>query len=1374
MAAIQIGKYRRPGIFFEEFDLSIIPPPPAPAPLASSLVVGFSKKGPINTPILISNVDDLEKIYGPLDRTLERKGSYFHRTIAKILETSPVLAMNLLPTSDVLDKVQYRSLSTATDKKNSSVIEIPFRYIHDTSSFWTRDNETFIDNIKSEEGGAERLFHITNIGNRFTTVFIFKSKLTGFDQSLVEYYGTADKTPPYVNPLDFASDYMVDVLAVSGDWSNYQELSVDIRWSAYFDSTGLKKTAIREFAADRNVNTLAFYEGCSLIPYFTNSDGRNVFIETIINNDTDRTGLFCAFNSDKLENDYRNDMVDIVGNNLSNNNVLIDKDLADVEFLSYKERISEITPFNLQPLDDANGIQSVMVIGSAFAGFMPIAVNLSAGSFSRDGRWVGGADARVRTQDEWYTYGATGNNFLMPARTTYNANELIRGVRYNNSLSVYTSGGFSSSTAVTFQLATQSSQFYGVLTASDPYFVVDGIKTFIQGPNSTVNPFGISFSIDARDYLPQSATATYHTAFHMSPGEGVIKKTQGTEVGILPILPDKDVVLGFATYRMAALGGVQAGYFSTVTADNPFFTTVGITSSSLSSYARTSQEFLPGIDYTVQETSATSFRLTMLNTAVTDVNGGGSDTGFYTNMYYTHRKIRWFNSLLSLLDSEDRAKMCMLIDLNYTKLSLENSVISQIVTSETANKSFVLDIGVQLTSFIKDGNLAFYQIDNEFFSGTRGFISSTQSSSRSNTRVGVAGRYSEVVKSIQQGNVSSGDFFYPNFTTQLQSTRVTFAKDSLNQNVIVFTGTASGSANNNRPWPTFGGTESVFFPDSKLNFKSFTLIQTSTQSVIDPLTGTAFNIANTASSVYLVDKDVVAEDLGFINQINSTTDKYYLSIDQRSTGEYSVQYTLSNLEDTISEGGLNATASVTILPRQYSPQIVSELGNLKQTIEIQVPTGYTQVDNKILVFGNAYSTVKVGDFLLAKVDTEMLATNETGRRLTRILNKKAWSVDPTYMEITCDSAIQKFTIQGGLQTMAYTTIDSYSSTYKALTLKGFRIREDSLPDGTEETQQEILNMVAKGTPLFKALTNKDSIDFRYVVDSFGLGLIEDSKQQLVDIVGERLDCFGFINMPSIRQFKNSANPSFTNTDGTINTAYIAAGGNEEANPKFLYSFGKGKGVSGVGYFLPYLVANDNGRPAELPPAMFVANTYLRKITGANPAVLPWTIAAGVTNGRIQNVQGVETNFSFEDIENLNMAQMNPIVFKKNRGFVIETENTAQVIYKSALSYIHVREVLIELERELATMLLFYQWKFNTAEVRAEIKLKADGICEKYLNKNGLYNYFNKCDEENNTPDLIDRQIGVIDTYVEPIKGMGVIVNNITILRTGAIEAGGFA
>ena len=134
---------------------------------------------------------------------------------------------------------------------------------------------------------------------------------------------------------------------------------------------------------------------------------------------------------------------------------------------------------------------------------------------------------------------------------------------------------------------------------------------------------------------------------------------------------------------------------------------------------------------------------------------------------------------------------------------------------------------------------------------------------------------------------------------------------------------------------------------------------------------------------------------------------------------------------------------------------------------------------------------------------------------------------------------------------------------------------------------------------------------------------------------------------------------------------------------------------------------------------------------------------------------------------------NPIVTKRNRGFVIETENTAQTLVTSALSFIHVREVLIELEGRLADMLLEFQWRFNTPEVRAEIKLRADLICESFVTNNGLFNFFNKIDEENNTSEIIDNQIGVLDTFVEPIKGMGIIVNNITILRTGAIASGGF-
>jgi len=106
--AIQIGKYRRPGIFIEEFDQSVISSPTVTG--ITNTVIGVSRKGPVNTPVLLNNINALESVFGPLDRQLERKGSFFHRTIAKMLESSPVYAINLLLTDDTLDTIEYQSL----------------------------------------------------------------------------------------------------------------------------------------------------------------------------------------------------------------------------------------------------------------------------------------------------------------------------------------------------------------------------------------------------------------------------------------------------------------------------------------------------------------------------------------------------------------------------------------------------------------------------------------------------------------------------------------------------------------------------------------------------------------------------------------------------------------------------------------------------------------------------------------------------------------------------------------------------------------------------------------------------------------------------------------------------------------------------------------------------------------------------------------------------------------------------------------------------------------------------------------------------------------------------------------------------------------
>jgi hypothetical protein len=350
--AIQIGKYKRPGIFLEEYDKSVISSPVVEG--ITNLVIGVSKKGPVNTPIRVTTTGELESIFGQLDRSLERKGSFYHRTISKMLETSPIYAMNLLYTDDALDVIEYQSLSSAAASSNDIEREGPYRRFFDTTGFWKRDTESFINLTKSDIGYSERALAITNLSDKYVSVFIFKTSVTGFDRTLLEWYGSIEKMPPYVNSQDYASDYMVDVVIVAGDWSNYQELAVDGRWSAYFNASGLRKDQVRNFADDRNVTALAYYEGLSLIPYFRDLNGKNVFIETTINRDTDKTGVFCTFNTDLVEKDYYNGLLDLIGN------TLVDADETAINFLSYKETITEAVSVTNTPLDLPGNVTAML------------------------------------------------------------------------------------------------------------------------------------------------------------------------------------------------------------------------------------------------------------------------------------------------------------------------------------------------------------------------------------------------------------------------------------------------------------------------------------------------------------------------------------------------------------------------------------------------------------------------------------------------------------------------------------------------------------------------------------------------------------------------------------------------------------------------------------------------------------------------------------------------------------------------------------------------------------------------------------------------------------------------------------------------------
>jgi len=59
------------------------------------LVVGHSRKGPYNTPVLIDSVEAFENTFGTIDRSLEKRRMYFHRSAIEALTRGPILALNV-------------------------------------------------------------------------------------------------------------------------------------------------------------------------------------------------------------------------------------------------------------------------------------------------------------------------------------------------------------------------------------------------------------------------------------------------------------------------------------------------------------------------------------------------------------------------------------------------------------------------------------------------------------------------------------------------------------------------------------------------------------------------------------------------------------------------------------------------------------------------------------------------------------------------------------------------------------------------------------------------------------------------------------------------------------------------------------------------------------------------------------------------------------------------------------------------------------------------------------------------------------------------------------------------------------------------------
>lgn len=345
-----------------------------------------------------------------------------------------------------------------------------------------------------------------------------------------------------------------------------------------------------------------------------------------------------------------------------------------------------------------------------------------------------------------------------------------------------------------------------------------------------------------------------------------------------------------------------------------------------------------------------------------------------------------------------------------------------------------------------------------------------------------------------------------------------------------------------------------------------------------------------------------------------------------------------------------------------------------------------------------------------------------------------------------------------------------NDSHKGVYLEGYEYKEFKPTSSSAVHKNEWINKkldVLKKKGLREALTNCADTDYRYIVDTFEAFPEDGLRSRLSMLAKDKGNAFVISNFPAMDTFKKDKMGGYSDRYG-FNTKYIVQGHNRSKNTATNITMpSELNGASFISFYTP-LNFNDGGLKVTVPSAALVSNNFMDKYTSRQP----YYIVAGPSYGLMgyDGLIGPDYIFTRDDLDNLEPMGVNCMVYKPQRGTFINSNQTAKQTPVTGLSKINIRELVIYLQDAIADMLQGYQWELNTQTLRDNIKTKADIICEAVAANGGLYAYKNVCDKTNNTDEVIDNEMIVLSTSIEPAKGAGKMVHELTIYRKGGMSS----
>lgn len=1284
------------------------------------LLVGYSDKGPFNIPTYIQSVADFIAMYGNINKTQERRGNFFHRTALQMLSVSPILCLNLKKFDT--ENVTGAQINTNFNAKDTiDTVQIPVADVYDTTRFWSLDPEKL-----NEVRGSEYInIATTDVKANSGTFFIRKasgSKVSSYNVTVSDWYKDAGEAVPeflegYENEL--MSAFFAEVYVFGGKFTADQVLASETLKNYFIvDKNG--KLKLRQYVKDsfgdyNDTLDYLFEDETSgaighyvgcLIPYFKDKNGNYASLDIIFNLDSDAHHMMMSFNEDML---YEYGTANI--------------DMSGARWIS----TSDSTPYDNThvEIDGSDVGHNRAKIYKQYGTSIVCIDRLWKGTALTS--LLGNVGAPVVSAKTHFRTNIWSDEDTIKHPLSYKKTKKISGNMYVQSWSdtAITLAAVGSTQRITIDLSmiTKPNINYVLYELGAAY------KKTVDGETSYV-PFASGLG------TVYTSTDAYDKPENVDGPKKVITSLSRD----LDSTADSTVILSSEVVKC----NIEDVYITTKTEYLNPDTLIDTTNK----YA----------SWNVYGPSVTFIPLNENWTLTADVYDETDEDAVHT--YHLTAPATADTTILAMLQKGDQflavdGKIDMDGDGDYSDEVINGYYdLCYVQEAETITDEY----GNPKTYSIKfTGNIATYE----------GASKSDKDVTISNGEYKLLDTKEQELYTPKNWAVSYNHVGPKTLTAEayeasnnkdgFKSSAIVFSKQVTPSEYMLLGANARNMCTKNYHYHKIAtadpnadnitGAEYKRLPDShetdpvKKDYKyveldSYTFIYDD----IKQLNATADGLKKpidvvTADGTFFVD-GFANPDLKVDKTNKITANTVALKHDGTDTiGYYVVMYT-----NPAFDFGQEVQMYTDTEYKKLKPISTEDYGKLSTSEKVAY--------NATAAEYNENGTTKSGHYLVGYSKW--------------VANTNEW----------IKKAAQNATTYGKYLVRIENGLNQEIGTMEPVYLKGYTY-EHPKPDGVGqraklEWQNFQLSALTEYKGLRTGLLNKSEIDFRYVIDGFETYVDAGAKKVLSYLAKQKQNAFAILNFPSVKTFVKCPYSSFTDAKGVFNVQYVADGFNKKKAHTTAFSLpSNDEGASFAAFYTP-LKLSDGTIDSVVPSAGLVSNLFMEKYNSR----LPYEIVAGPNYGAmsVSGLVGPDYNYSSDELNIIEPYGVNCMVYRPSFGTFINANQTAKQTPKSALSSVNVRELVIYIMDEVEKILQAYQWEFNNQTVRNKIKDRADSICARVQANGGIQAYLNVMDDSNNTPDIIDNEMAILSTHIEPGRGMGKMVHELTLYRTGQMNS----